>query len=113
MIVFVLLKGIRLNDRREEVEEKNWGKTEKEETRIINIIQLTTDPSTTVSITDTSSDLLEKSMALPAQRSEVGEGGVTEVFLPDSDFNEMKEAQQVDLNSLNSRLFIVLHILNV
>lgn len=75
MIVFVLFKGIRLNDRHEEAEEKNWGKTEKEETRIINIIKLTTDPSTAISTSDASSHPLEKSMALPTQRSDVGEVG--------------------------------------
>lgn len=112
MIVFVLFKGIRLNDRHDETEEKNWGQTEKEETRV-KIIKLTTDPSTAISTSDASSHPPEKSMALPAQRSDVGGGGVTEVFLPDSDFSEMKETQQVFLNSLNFRLSVVFHILNV
>lgn len=94
-----MLKGVRLNDRSEQVEEEKWGKTEKEETRIRHIIPFTTDPLTTISFTNPSLDLLEKSMPLPAQRSEVRGGGVTEVFLPDSDFDQMKEASQVDLNT--------------
>lgn len=52
---------------------------------------LTTHPSTTVSFTDTSWDQMAKVMPWPAQRSEVGGGGVTEIFLP----GDHNEAQQV------------------
>lgn len=78
--VCVLPEGIRLNSRSEE-EEGKWG---REGT------PLTTDPSTTVSFTDTSWDQMAKVMPWPAQRSEVGGGGVTEIFLP-GDHNETQQ----------------------
>lgn len=46
---------------------------------------------TTVSFTDTSWDQMAKVMPWPAQRSEVGGGGVTEIVLP----GDHNEAQQV------------------
>lgn len=82
-----------MEDRSEEVEE-TWRKEGK---RIRHIIPLTTDPSPTVGFTDQSWDWLEKttSVQTSVQRSEVRGGGVTEVDVLDSDFDEMEEAQQV------------------
>lgn len=77
----VLPEGIRLHGRSQK-EEGKWG---REGT------PLPTDPSTTVSFTDTSWDQMAKVMPWPAQRSEVGGGGVTEIFLP----GDHNEAQQV------------------
>lgn len=79
------------------------------------IILFTTDKSTAISFTNPSLDLLEKSIPLPVQRSEFRGDGVTEVFILDGDFDELEEAQQVDLNiqiilplqSLNFRISVV------
>lgn len=79
------------------------------------IILFTTDKSTAISFTNPSLDLLEKSIPLPVQRSEFRGDGVTEVFILDGDFDEMEEAQQVDLNiqiilplqSLNFRISVI------
>ncbi|XP_051271146.1 podocalyxin-like protein 2 [Dicentrarchus labrax] len=107
------LKGVGPNDRSEEEEEDEWGTVEKEETMIRHIIPLTTDPSTTVSFTDASWDWLEKTTPLSAQRSQVRGGGVTEVFLPDGDFDELEEAQQVvcvDWSELAGRGYVILNM---
>lgn len=79
--VCVLPVGIRLNGRSRK-EEGEWG---REGT------PLPTDPSTTVSFTDSSWNQMAKVMPWPAQRSEVGGAGVTEIFLP----GDHNEAQQV------------------
>lgn len=81
-----------MEDESEEVEEEKWRRVE---TRIRHIIPLTTDPSPTVGFTDPSWDWLEKTKSVQTQRSAVRGGGVTEVYVPDSDFDEMEEAQQV------------------
>lgn len=83
-----------MEDRSEEVEEK----FQREGTRIRHIIPLTTDPSPTVGFTDLSWDWLEKTTSVQTQRSEIRGGGVTEVFIPDNDFDELEEAQQVHLH---------------
>lgn len=98
ILIVVFASGVGLTDRSEEVEEEKWGKMEKEETRIRHIVPLTTDPSTTIGFTDPSWDWLEKTTPLPAQRSEVRGGGITEVFPPDSDFR----AQQVHLHTVHT-----------
>ncbi|KAI3369259.1 hypothetical protein L3Q82_007513 [Scortum barcoo] len=100
---------IGLMDRSEEVEEENWGKMDKEETRIRHIVPLTTDPSTTIGFTDPSWDWLEKTTPLPAQRSEVKGGGVTEVFLPDSDFRA-QQVMCIDWGELVGRGYVVLNM---
>lgn len=88
---FCIRQGVQKEDSSEEVEEK-WRKTG---TRNRHIIPLTTDPSPTVGFTDPSWDWLEKTTSVQTQRSEVRGSGVTEVYMPDSDFDEMEEAQQV------------------
>lgn len=80
--VCVLPEGNGLDGESESEEEEQWG---------WKGTPLTTDPSTTVSFMDTSWDQMAKVMPWPAQRSEVGGGGVTEIFLPGG----RNEAQQV------------------
>ncbi|XP_019128237.2 podocalyxin-like protein 2 [Larimichthys crocea] len=104
-------KGVGLSDRSDEVEEEEWRKMEKEGIR--HIIPLTTDPSATVGFTDPSWDWLDKTTPQPAQRSEVRGGGITEVFLPDSDFDDMEEPQQVmcvNWSELAGRGYVILHM---
>ncbi|XP_073323718.1 uncharacterized protein podxl2 [Pagrus major] len=102
-------KGAGLNDRSEEVEEDRWGKMEKEETRIRPISPLTTEPSTTIGFTDSSWDW---TTPLPAQRSEVRAGGVTEVFVPGHDFDDMGQHQVVcvDWSELTGRGYVILNM---
>lgn len=89
--VCVLLEGTRLNDRSETAEEEKWGRKRT---------ALGTDSSTPVSFTDTSWDHMAKAMPWPAQRSEVGGSGVTEVFLPGGHYEKRNEVQQVHACSL-------------
>ncbi|KAK2861600.1 hypothetical protein Q5P01_001133 [Channa striata] len=108
-----VLKGSRVEDRSEETEEDDWRKRDRGETRIRHIIPLTTDPSPTVGFTDPSWDWLEKSTSLQTQRSEVRGGAVTELFIPDGDFDEMEEAQQVvcvDWSELTGRGYVILNM---
>lgn len=89
-----LLKGTGLNDRSEKAEEEKWGRKRT---------AVGTDSSTTVSFTDNSWDHVAKAMPWPAQRSEVGGGGVTEVFLPGGHYEKMNEVQQVHACSLSGK----------
>ncbi|XP_056886628.1 podocalyxin-like protein 2 [Takifugu flavidus] len=70
---------------------------------------LTTHPSTTVSFTDTSWDQMAKVMPWPAQRSEVGGGGVTEIFLP-GDHNEAQQVVCLTWTDLVERGYVVLNM---
>lgn len=82
----VFLKGFGLSDRSEKAEEEKQGRKR---------IPITTDPSTTISFTDTSWDQLAKAMPWPGERSEVRGAGVTEIILPDGGFEKMDDVQQV------------------
>nr|XP_046240995.1 podocalyxin-like protein 2 [Scatophagus argus]XP_046240997.1 podocalyxin-like protein 2 [Scatophagus argus] len=106
-------KGARVDGRSEEVEEESWGKMDKKETRVRPISPLTTDPSTTIGFVKPAWDWLEKTTPLPARRTEVRGGGVTEVVLPDSDFDELEETGQVmclDWSELVGRGYVILNL---
>lgn len=75
---------------------------EKEETRIGPISPLTTEPATTAGFTESSWDW---TTPLPAHRSKVRGGGVTEVFVPGRDFDDMEE-HQVHLHKFTKDLNI-------
>ncbi|XP_026163227.1 podocalyxin-like protein 2 isoform X2 [Mastacembelus armatus] len=108
-----VLRGVQPKDQSEDVEEEKWREVEREETRIRHIIPLTTDPSPTIGFTDPSWDWMEKTTSLQTQRSEVKGGGVTEVFIPDGDFDEMEEADQVvcvDWSELTGRGYVILNM---
>lgn len=83
MLIFVLALGVEVEDRSEE--KVTWRKK---------------DPSPTVGFADPSWEWLEKTTTLQTQKSEVRGGGVTEVFIPYNDFDEMEEAQQVLCDTL-------------
>nr|XP_020443438.1 podocalyxin-like protein 2 [Monopterus albus] len=105
------LTGVNLKDISEEREEERWRKADREETR--PIIPLTTNPSPTIGFTDPSWDWLEKTTSLQTVRSELRGGGVTEALMPDSDFEEMEEAQQVvcvDWSELAGSGYVVLNM---
>ncbi|XP_030277405.1 podocalyxin-like protein 2 [Sparus aurata] len=103
-------KGVRLSDRSDEAEEEErWGKMDKEETGIGPISPLTTEPATTAGFTDSSWDW---TTPLPAHRSKVRGGGVTEVFVPGRDFDDMEEHQVVcvDWSELTGRGYVILNM---
>nr|XP_033483276.1 podocalyxin-like protein 2 [Epinephelus lanceolatus] len=108
------LEGGRLQDTSEEEEEERWRKMEEEEgIRIRHIVPLTTDPSPTIGFTDPSWNWLNKTTPLQTQRTEVRGGGVTEVFLPEGDIDEMEEARQVvcvDWSELAGRGYVILNM---
>ncbi|GAA6230634.1 podocalyxin-like protein 2 [Lates japonicus] len=106
------LKGVRQKDRGAEVEEEKRKKMEREGTRIRHIVPLTTDPSPTISFTDSSWYWLEKTTPLQAQGSEVRSDGFTDSFLPDAEFDK-EEAQQVvcvDWSELVGRGYVILNM---
>lgn len=82
-IRFVSRQGVREQDR------------SGERPRIRHVVPLTTSPSPAVGFTEPSWDWLEKTASPQTQGSEVRGGGVTEVVVPDGDFDELEEAQQV------------------
>ncbi|XP_050930608.1 podocalyxin-like protein 2 isoform X2 [Lates calcarifer] len=106
------LKGVRQKARGAEVEEEKRKKMEREGTRIRHIVPLTTDPSPTISFTDSSWYWLEKTTPLQAQGSEVRSDGFTDALLPDVEFDK-EEAQQVvcvDWSELVGRGYVILNM---
>ncbi|XP_053171589.1 podocalyxin-like protein 2 [Scomber japonicus] len=94
----------------EDEEEEKWGETDEEETRIRQIIPLTTDPSPSVGFTDSSWDWMERTTHLKNRGSEV-KGNVKEVFLPDRDFDEQAlQVVCVDWSELTGRGYVILNM---
>ncbi|KAK7916315.1 hypothetical protein WMY93_012076 [Mugilogobius chulae] len=74
-----------------------WGDSEAEE-KARAIVPLTMDPTPTIGFTEPSWDQLENTSPPPGQSSEVLGGGVTEVVLPERDFEEMRPEQQEEVS---------------